>query len=223
MGILNHSERMKRILKYLNISANKLSKELGYTNPDIIYHVIRGRNAISHDLAERILSYCPDISMGWLASGSGGMIIGEDGELKYFVGDGESDESLPLIPFDCIAGYGEDNEGISLNNCEHYKIPEFKNLGAEFLVRVGGSSMYPKYSSGDILACRKIHDILFFQWGKIYVIDSSQGQLIKRVLEHEDETQILLVSDNSEKYPPFTIPKNDIRSLSIVLGAVRME
>jgi phage repressor protein C with HTH and peptisase S24 domain len=130
---------------------------------------------------------------------------------------------LPLIPFEFIAGHGEDNKGIALNECERYYIPEFENIGAEFIVRVGGSSMYPKYSSGDLLACRKIKNILFFQWGKIYIIDSSQGQLIKRVFEHENEELITLVSDNKEKYPPFSIPKDDIRSLSIVLGAVRVE
>jgi len=59
--------------------------------------------------------------------------------------------------------------------------------------------------------------------GEIYVIDSSQGVLIKRVYEHSDPQMIELVSDNKEKYPPFAIPKADIRSLSIVLGVVRME
>ena len=124
-----------------------------------------------------------------------------------------------------MAGFGEDNSGIKLNECERYNIPEFENIGAEFLVRVGGSSMYPKYSSGDILACKKIptKEITFFQWGKVYVIDSAQGQLIKRICEHEDTDRILLVSDNKEKYAPFPIRKDETRSLSIVLGVVRME
>ena len=130
---------------------------------------------------------------------------------------------LPLIPFEFMAGFGEDNSGIILNECERYVIPEFENLGAEYLIRVGGSSMYPKYSSGDILACKKIKDILFFQWGKVYVIDSSQGQMVKRIFEHENKDMILIVSDNKEKYPPFVMPKIDIRSISIVVGAVRIE
>ena len=134
-----------------------------------------------------------------------------------------NNSGLPLIPFDCVAGYGEDNEGVLLPDCTRYKIPEFESLGAEFYVRVSGSSMYPKYSSGDILGCRKIKEILFFQWGKIYVIDSSQGQLIKRIFEHEDPDKVTLVSDNKEKYHSFAIPKSDIRSLSIVVGAVRPE
>jgi len=137
----------------------------------------------------------------------------------------KNSESLPLIPFEYITGYGEDNTRIKFNECEQYNIPEFKNIGAEFLVRVGDNSMYPKYSSGNILACKKVpkQNITFFQWGKVYVIDSVQGQLIKRIFEHEDNNKVWLVSDNSEKYPKFPINKNDFHSLSIVLGVVKTE
>lgn len=134
-------------------------------------------------------------------------------------------KAVPLIPISAVAGFPtEDNGGIAYADCEQYIVPEFDRTGYDFVIRVGGSSMYPKYSSGDILACKKITDIKFFQWGKVYVIDSSQGVLVKRVFECENEPeQIMLVSDNSEKYPPFCIPKIDIRSLSIVLGVIRLE
>ena len=137
----------------------------------------------------------------------------------------KNDESLLLIPFEYITGYGEGNAGIKLNECERYNIPEFKNIGVEFLVRIGDDSMCPKYSSGNILACKKIQkqNITFFQWGKVYVIDSVQGQLIKRIFEHEDNKKVWLVSDNFEKYPKFPINKNDFHSLSIVLGVVKTE
>ena len=132
--------------------------------------------------------------------------------------------AVPLLPIEAVAGFaGSDNEGVRYEDCERYAVPEFERSGVEFVIRVSGSSMYPKYSNGDILACRKINDILFFQWGKVYVIDSSQGALIKRIFEHENPDYISLVSDNKEKYPPFPMPKSDIRSLSVVLGVIRME
>ena len=56
------------------------------------------------------------------------------------------------------------------------------------------------------------------------------GQMIKRICEHDDVDLIWLISDNKEKlsndkekYAPFAIRKNEIRGLSIVVGAVRME
>jgi phage repressor protein C with HTH and peptisase S24 domain len=45
--------------------------------------------------------------------------------------------------------------------------------------------------------------------------------MVKRIFENKEN--IILVSDNKEKYPEFSIPKTSIRSLSIVLGVVRME
>ena len=84
--------------------------------------------------------------------------------------------------------------------------------------------MYPKYTNGDILALRRIKEILFFQWGKVYVMDTSQGIMVKRLFEDAANTDnIICSSDNKEHYPAFSIPKSDIRSLSIVVGLIRVE
>ncbi len=144
----------------------------------------------------------------------------------YFEGSQQTENKLlPLIPIDAIAGVPSgDFQGVRFSDCEKYDIPEFVKQGAEFLIRVSGSSMYPKYSNGDILACKKITEILFIQWGKVYVIDSSQGSLVKRLFEDKDNPDNLLcVSDNKDNYPPFSIPKTDIRSLSLVVGVIRLE
>lgn len=144
----------------------------------------------------------------------------------YFEGlQPTENKTLPLIPIDAVAGVPSgDFQGVRFSDCEQYDIPEFAKQGAEFLIRVSGSSMYPKYSNGDILACKKITEILFIQWGKVYVIDSSQGSLVKRLFEDKDnQDNLLCVSDNKENYPPFSIPKKDIRSLSLVVGVIRLE
>lgn len=136
-----------------------------------------------------------------------------------------SHDYIPLLPMDAIAGYdGIDRPGVTVDEWNKYRVPEFISQGVEFAVRVSGSSMYPKYSNGDILACRKVHDILFFQWGKVYVIDCSQGLMVKRIFENlNNEECVVCHSDNIDHYPAFSIPKSDIRSLSIVLGVIRME
>ena len=60
--------------------------------------------------------------------------------------------------------------------------------------------------------------------GKIYVIDSSQGVLVKRVMRIEgDDDNVLLVSENKDEYQPFKFPVSDIRSLAIVVGLIRAE
>ena len=134
-----------------------------------------------------------------------------------------SGRGIPLIPLDAIAGFPVDpNESVYLENCERYVVPEFENKGANFLIRVSGDSMIPLYYSGDLLACRKITDIRFFQWGTIYVLETSQGILVKRVQESENhEDCILCVSENSSVHKPFLLPRDDIRSLSVIVGLIR--
>jgi phage repressor protein C with HTH and peptisase S24 domain len=213
----------KRILQYLDIKG--ISKYECYQNTGITNGVFSQLNGMSEDNMLKFLSYYSDISPEWLLAGTGEMLKSGKKPAIIKVSEGDS-AGIPLIPFDAVAGFdGSDNPGVRYEDCERYVVPEFEKSGVEFVVRVSGSSMYPKYSNGDILACRKINNILFFQWGKIYVIDSSsQGILVKRIYEDaKNQDNIILVSDNKEKYPPHPMPKSDIRSLSIVLGVIRME
>lgn len=162
-----------------------------------------------------------NVSKDWLISGSGDMLAVSVAPVVP-TGDGSG---IPLIPLEAVAGFypGIDTEGVSLQNCDHYVVPEFERLGAEYIIRVSGSSMYPKFSNGDVLACKKITEITFFQWGKVYVLDTQQGALVKRVFEHADQSLLICQSDNKENYPPFNLPKSEIRSMSIVLGVIRIE
>ena len=136
----------------------------------------------------------------------------------------KSKAGIPLIPLDAVAGFPAADTGAAYpENCTPYDIPDFAERGANFLIRVSGDSMMPIYNNADIIACRKIADIRFFQWGSIYVLETSQGILVKRVMESEQHDDcILCVSENSEVHKPFLLPKDDIRSLSTIVGLIRL-
>lgn len=130
---------------------------------------------------------------------------------------------VPLIPIDAMAGYGQGDTTVLDYETSRYMVPEFEELHVDFMISVKGSSMYPKYNSGDIVACKKLvlNDI-FFQWNKVYVLDTTQGALIKRIKKGSDKDHILLVSDNLS-YDPFEIHLNKIRAISLVIGVIRLE
>ena len=183
--------------------------------------------------AELIYAKCRYVDSSWLLTGEGAMLQETENnnaptpkhtvEIAHQVPHGSS-EGIPLIPLDAVAGFpAESGGGVRLEDCERYVIPEFENKGANFLIRVSGYSMVPLYYSGDLLACRKITDIRFFQWGTVYVLETSQGVLVKRVQESVDHADsILCVSENSSVHHPFLLPRDDIRSLSIIVGLVRL-
>lgn len=175
-------------------------------------------------MLKKIKQKYPEINQEWLLTGEGEMLKTSHTDEPRIEVPMHEFGFLPLIPIDAVAGFnGVDFPGVTLEDCYHYYVPEFETAKADFLIRVSGSSMYPKYSSGDLLACRKVQEVTFIQWGKIYVIDSQQGAMVKRLFPIEgDENNLLCKSDN-DKYPPFKLPKSEIRSLSIVVGVIRME
>lgn len=131
--------------------------------------------------------------------------------------------TMPLIPFNCLAGLpADDNEGVKLEQFEQYSVPEFSIRGAEFLIRVEGMSMFPRYTNGDILAVKRLSSVTFFQWGCVYVLDTEQGMLIKRLFKSSNPDNITCHSENSVDFPDFEIPKSEIRSVLIVLGRISL-
>jgi phage repressor protein C with HTH and peptisase S24 domain len=133
-------------------------------------------------------------------------------------------QGIPLIPVEAMAGMTNGDVQVTENDVlKRYIVPEFTELGVNFIIQAKGSSMQPKYNSGDLLACKKIKDITFFQWGKVYVLDTNQGALVKRLHPSKNEGLIECHSDNKEMYPPFEIQKTDIRSIAIVVGVIRLE
>lgn len=130
-------------------------------------------------------------------------------------------EGIPLIPLEAMAGALTSEQTVLEYECERYIVPAFK--GADFLITVCGTSMIPTYYPGDIVACKRVPmSDLFFQWNKVYVIDTTQGPLIKRIKPGGDNEHVLIVSDN-EKYDPFELPYPTIRSVALVIGVIRLE
>lgn len=128
---------------------------------------------------------------------------------------------IPLIPIEAMAGVLSGNSAqVMERECERYNIPMFK--GAEFLIRISGDSMQPKYYSGDIVACKRLRLDTFFQWNKVYVVNSEQGVIVKRVRPGHDDKHIIMVSEN-EAYAPFELPLEKVYSIALVIGVVRAE
>ena len=105
-------------------------------------------------------------------------------------------------------------------NEDLYLIPEFAS--AEFLYRINGNSMSPLYNHGDLVACKTINPASFIQWYKVHLMDTTQGTLLKRIAQGENNNTYLLSSENPE-HPSFGINKENIKSLHLVVGSLRVE
>lgn len=172
----------------------------------------------------KILSLFPDINSDWLLTGQGDMIrkdcnINDIQSVPHLATCNE--QGIPLLPIEAMAGNLTTEQIVLEYECEKYVVPAFK--GADFLMPVKGESMRPLYHSGDIVACKRVAlNDLFFQWNKPYVIDSTQGPLIKRIKHGHDNAHISLVSEN-ENYEPFELPIDALNGVSLVIGIIRLE
>ena len=56
----------------------------------------------------------------------------------------------------------------------------------------------------------------------VYVLDTAQGALIKRVRKGKDTEHILLVSEN-EAFEPIELCLEQINAVALVVGVIRLE
>ena len=189
---------LNRIKFQYDVNQSEIARAIG-VKPAYLSDILNGRIALSEQIREKLCKEFPESDV---------------------VFEGSEQKGLPLIPIEAVAGFGTQQfpdipvEGF-------YQIAEFST--ADFLVRIKGDSMTPKYNAGDIIACKKVTDLLFFQWGRVYVVDTkSQGMMVKRVRQSTTEEKIRLVSENPD-YDPFDIPRSDINAVSLVMGAITVE
>lgn len=166
---------------------------------------------------ELLYAKCVDINAHWLLTGKGPMLRND---LSVAQPASEPGEGIPLIPINAMAGMFTGEQVVLELECDRYVVPAFKD--AEFLITVKGSSMIPKYNSGDIVACKRMPLDTFFQWNKVYVLDTEQGPLIKRVKKGTTEDTLTIFSDNPN-YEPFELPRTKIYHIALVVGVIRLE
>ncbi len=143
---------------------------------------------------------------------------------KSLVAQSDRKKGAPLIPVGAIAGLAKGDVTVMDSDLTNwYVIQEFDLRGVEFYIRVSGDSMVPKYNNGDLLACRRIVDKSFIQPGKIYVLDTDQGPLVKRLYNSQKGSVWYECRSDNTFYQPFDIPTTSIRSMAIVLGSICMD
>lgn len=219
----NFIERLQEYMTVKDINDNQMTVAADLS-VGLLGKLKKNGKGMNSSNIEKILHNYRDLSPEWLLTGRGEMLRSDKPTQTHIPTAHPAlnpTEGIPLIPLSAMAGALTSAQTVLEHECDRYVVPAFK--GADFLIQVKGSSMYPKYSSGDIVACQRVTmDKLFFQWNKVYVIDTDQGPLIKRIKPGHDKDHVLIVSDN-EKYDPFELPCASIYAVALVIGVIRLE
>jgi len=137
-------------------NANEFAKILNYASSEKISRLLRDAdNMPSADILKDIANKFVDIDLNWLLTGKGSMIKNIDTTHENIVLEPiiklKKEKGIPLIPIEAMAGLSNGDTTTLELECEHYFVPDFKNK-ADYLIRISGNSMAPKYYNGDIVA-----------------------------------------------------------------------
>lgn len=201
-------ERLVEFIKYKRISQRKFQETAMISNG----FVSNIKKSIASDTIMKISKAYPELNIDWLLEGEGEMIknVSDKEESTFFI---------PLMPVVATGGVlTEFSEGVIPDNCEHIRSP-FDH--ADIAVPIRGDSMSPEYPNGSIVFVKRINPNAFVEWGKVYVLCTCNGNIVKEVHPADDSQHIVCRSLNPfHPVADFTVDTADIYSWWIVLGCV---
>ena len=202
-------QRLISFIEYKNIPVRKFEILCKLSNG----YIRSLRNAPSVDKLSHILETFPDLNRIWLLTGEGEMLkSGQDGVQKEV--PARNPQEVYLLPVSAQAGSLNDFvASVKKEECEKIISPIYD---VDFAITVSGDSMAPEYPNGSIIFIKRINERVFINWGNVYLLDTCNGIIVKKVFPTEEAAVLQCVSINSN-YPPFTVNMADIYGIYRVL------
>lgn len=93
----------------------------------------------------------------------------------------------------------------------NYLSNQKRSIPGDRVFKVSGDSMSPRYPSGARVILERANEESFIEWGAVYVLDTIDGEFLKRVYPTDDPAVIECRSENPA-YPPFLVKREWIHS-----------
>ena len=236
------SHRISKIINHKGMSIRAFESKAGITQ-GVLSNAIKKESDISSMNLSKIIDTYEEFNAHWLLTGEGDMLLNKENnnvslineqthllknklielpktdEFEYINNDNGG--KIPLINELAFALMDVDNPQ-STKAEKYYYVEEFRN--ADFLMRMPGDSMLPKYKPGDLIACRNVGYDTYYQWGKPHaLLTCHQGIIFGRVFEHHQNTILVRVKPENPSYPEWIIPQVEIAKVAIVVGSISLD
>jgi phage repressor protein C with HTH and peptisase S24 domain len=211
-------ERLLQFLRYKKLGQQKFEISIGMSNG----WANKVGDSIRENTLQKIKEVYPELNIAWLKSGVGEMLNTGDSEGTLETpGDNETSEEItaklvPLLPIAAQGGSLNDFVvSVKESDCEKVVSPI---RGADFAMPISGDSMAPEYPNGSQIFIKRINERAFIEWGKVYVLDTCNGVVVKILVPSQKEGYVRCVSINTDPiFAPFEIAWEDINGVYRVL------
>lgn len=207
--------KLKEYFENKGITQSEIAEKLGVSKA-YVNALFTGKRAFGKKQAEAWVNLF-GLSASWLLTGEGDMLTGD----QTTQSSTESDIHLiPLLPVSAQGGSLNDFVvSIKESSCEKIISPI---KGADYAMSVSGESMAPEYPSGSQILIKRIDEKAFIDWGRVYVLDTCNGTVIKRLFPSETADKVLCKSINPE-FPPFEVSLSDVYAVYRVLMCMALK
>lgn len=211
-------DRLKQFIEYKGISVRAFQLSADLSNS----FVASIDQSIAHKTQIKIQKAFPELNMTWLLLGEGNMLRESNVtqttnilELpKETTKKDPQSKIVPLIPISAQGGSLNDFSTSVMNyECEKVVSPM---MDVDFAISISGDSMAPEYPSGCQVLIKRINESAFIEWGKVYVLDTCNGTIIKKLMPSESSDRVVCVSINPA-YPQFEVAFKYIQGIYRVM------
>lgn len=207
LSIMGIKQRVSEYCNYKNIAISKFESLAGISNG--YFNNIKKRP--SDEKIENIHRAFPDLNTSWLLTGEGEMLKNSSDaqNIAETPESGEAVYTVPLLPVSAQGGsFNDFVSSVKEVDCEKIVSPV---KSVDLAITVSGDSMAPEYPSGCKILIKRINEKAFIEWGKVYVLDTCNGTVIKEVHRGKSEEEIECYSINPDpKFQPFSVRFSDI-------------
>lgn len=222
--------RILQIIKYKGINKRKFYIETGLSNGFLDKVKDIGVSKIDH-----ILNAYPEISVIWLITGRGKMLLNsvsdaekdkvEEPSTNIYLSE-STKQQVPLYDINTPNGVTSLFQNSNQNPIDFISIPNLPKCDGA--IRINGNSMHPIIKSGDIVIYKIMNNIIEnIFWGELYLVslmpdDSEELIMVKWIQKSEKgEDWIKLVSENPQHQPKDILISN-IKGLALVKASIRI-
>lgn len=226
--MMTPKEILESILKNEDVNYAQLAKNMGLSRVQPLYDIRDGKvKRITENYASKIITAYPKYNRVWLLTGEGEMLKSKRSEEYSNTSRKEVNDTIEtkteevatwvlLLPVSAQGGSLNDFiVSVKESDCEKVVSPI---RGVDFAMTVSGDSMSPEYPNGSRVFIKRINEKAFIEWGKVYVLDTCNGTVIKILVPSNKEGYVKCVSINTDPiFAPFDVSLDDIYGIYKVL------